>query len=692
MNEKLLQDNKNLVEFWDGAFTIPEEEKQAIRESGLSSPDEMAPSEKLLKAAAGLGAKKKVLDLGCGNGWAAAAAAKNGCGDVTAADPAPNAAETARFIAELCGVGDRVHAVCGGNDWLKTAPAGTFDGIFISNVLDTVPPETAEELLREAARVAAEDAEIVIGLNYYLSPEKAAEKDMELTDGCKLYMDGVLRLVSRTDEEWAALFEPYFTVENLEYFAWQGEPEEKRRLFRLREKKNENPNKENTEMIQFKEGYYADIRIEDRFRTTISYKAGVLEEMKTRNEKQAFLRVYDGKLWYYASVTDVDHLQKTLDGLYAAATANPAILEDPIVKRFEVNRDELSNFMGCSVRDIPLAKKQELLLSYLPILSEEPAVTLPEGKYLDRNSKFRFLSSLGADVAYDYQTCGIVLSFAMAEGEKQFHGSWSNGVTRFEELRGLEETIRGTVREQADSMRSAVPVEAGKYPVVLSPEAAGVFAHESFGHKSEADFMISDETMKEEWQLGKAVGSPILSIAESGAIPGSGFVPYDDEGTKARKNYLIKNGVLAGRLHSAQTAAALDEELTGNARAIDCEFEPIVRMTTTYIEGGDLSFDELIAPIEKGYFIKTVKHGSGMSTFTIAPKVAYEIVNGKLGRPAQISVISGNVFETLGLIDGLTRDVELLSFVGGGCGKIEQYPLPVGFGGPYVRVSEMNVQ
>lgn len=445
-------------------------------------------------------------------------------------------------------------------------------------------------------------------------------------------------------------------------------------------------------MIRFKEGYYADIRIEDRFRTTVSYKAGVLEELKTRLEKQAFLRVYDGKLWYYASVTDVDHLQKTLDGLYAAATANPAILEDPIVKRFEVNRDELKSFADCSVRDIPLAKKQELLLSYLPILSEEPAVTLPEGEYLDRNSKFHFLSSLGADITYDYQTCGIVLGFAMAEGEKQFHGGWSNGVTRFEELRGLEETIRGSVREQADSMRSAVPVEAGKYPVVLSPEAAGVFAHESFGHKSEADFMLSDESMKDEWQLGKKVGSPILSIAESGTIPGSGFVPYDDEGTKARKNYLIKNGVLAGRLHSAMTAAALDEDLTGNARAIDCEFEPIVRMTTTYIEGGDLSFDELIAPIEKGYFIKTIKHGSGMSTFTIAPKVAYEIVNGKLGRPAQISVISGNVFETLGLIDGLTRDVELLSFVAGGCGKMEQYPLPVGFGGPFVRVSEMNVQ
>ena len=188
------------------------------------------------------------------------------------------------------------------------------------------------------------------------------------------------------------------------------------------------------------------------------------------------------------------------------------------------------------------------------------------------------------------------------------------------------------------------------------------------------------------------MGSPILSIAESGCMPGTGFVPYDDEGTKARKNYLIKNGVLAGRLHSAQTAAALDESLTGNARAIDCNFEPIVRMTTTYIEGGDLDFDGLIAPIEKGYFIKSIRHGSGMSTFTLAPSLAYEIVNGKLGRPVQISVLTGNVFETLGLIDGLTKEVEFLCFVTGGCGKMEQWPLPVGFGGPYVRVSTMNVQ
>ncbi len=445
-------------------------------------------------------------------------------------------------------------------------------------------------------------------------------------------------------------------------------------------------------MIQFRDGFYADVRTEDRSRTTITYKSGALEEMKTRVERRAFIRVYDGKMWYYSSVTDLAHLQKTLDGLYDAATPNADIQNDPVVRRFERNRDTLLSFADSSVRDIPSKDKQALLLSYLPLLSEDSCITMPRGTYLDRNSLFRFCSSLGADITYDYQTCGLSFSCDMTEGEKKFSGHWQKGATRFDELKGLDDEIRAAMAEQTAFMRNSVPVTPGKYPVVLSPEAAGVFAHESFGHKSESDFMLSDETMRDEWQLGKTVGSPILSIAECGSVPGCGYVPYDDEGTKARRNYLIKDGKLVGRLHNAQTAAVLDEPTTGNARAIDCTFEPIVRMTTTYIEGGDMDFDELIAPIKKGYFIKTIKHGSGMSTFTIAPSLAYEITDGKLGRPVQISVLTGSVFETLGLIDGLTRDVKLLSFVTGGCGKMEQMGLPVGFGGPYVRVSSMNVQ
>ena len=236
MNEQTMRDNQTLVSFWNSVFALSEADKEGARQEGVGSWEGLAPSEKLLKAVCALGEKKKVLDYGCGNGWAAIAAAKSGCENVTAADPAPNAAEMTRFLSELLGVSDRVHPVRIDDGFLKSVPSETYDGLILSNVLDTVPPETAEEIIREAARVMTEDAEALVGLNYWLSPEAAAEKGTELTDGRLLYLDGVLRLVSRTDAEWEAIFAPYFEVESLTYFAWQGEAEEKRRLFRLRKK------------------------------------------------------------------------------------------------------------------------------------------------------------------------------------------------------------------------------------------------------------------------------------------------------------------------------------------------------------------------------------------------------------------------------------------------------------------------
>ena len=81
-----------------------------------------------------------------------------------------------------------------------------------------------------------------------------------------------------------------------------------------------------------------------------------------------------------------------------------------------------------------------------------------------------------------------------------------------------------------------------------------------------------------------------------------------------------------------------------------------------------------------------------MSTFTIAPNVAYMIRDGKLAEPVRIAVITGNVMETLHQIDGLANDTRLCSSASGGCGKMEQWPLRVAFGGPHMRVNGIQVQ
>lgn len=228
------QDEQKLIEFWSGALEMTDEDREQLRGEGAEGWREAAPSEKLFRAAEALGRRKKVLDYGCGSGWAAIIAAKSGCPVVTAADPAEGAVSSARFCAEFYGAGGQVHAERTEPGWLKTVPDGLYDGFICSNVLDVIPPESAEEILRETARIITPDADVFIGLNFYMPPETAAARGMELTDGNRLYVDGVLRLVSRTDGEWAEIFSPWFTVESLEYFAWPGEAKETRRLFRLK--------------------------------------------------------------------------------------------------------------------------------------------------------------------------------------------------------------------------------------------------------------------------------------------------------------------------------------------------------------------------------------------------------------------------------------------------------------------------
>ena len=234
------RDDQTLVDFWDKVFSQSEEDPAEGQETEPESWKDLAPSEKLFAAACSLGQRKKVLDYGCGDAWAGIIAAKSGCPDVTAADAAPGAVRAAERGAFLYGVEHKLHAVRSDRRWLGSIPENTYDGFICSNVLDVVPEETALEIIRESARITTQDASVIIGLNYYLSPDAAAARGLELKDGRRLYVNGVLRLVSRTDEEWAELFSPWYTVQRLTHFAWPGEKSEARRLFYLKKRDTEN--------------------------------------------------------------------------------------------------------------------------------------------------------------------------------------------------------------------------------------------------------------------------------------------------------------------------------------------------------------------------------------------------------------------------------------------------------------------
>lgn len=445
-------------------------------------------------------------------------------------------------------------------------------------------------------------------------------------------------------------------------------------------------------MFRFPDNLYTDVRIESVYSTKILIENFELKQNKTKTDIGAMIRIFDGQRWYYNATTEVDAIQESIDSLASMAVPATDINLHPVVQRIEVNTGEHHRFTKCKVSDVGHDRKVALAKSYIPVLEAAESVQKSRIFYLDKNTTKHIVSSKGTDVSFDIQSCSVSVRYTLKGKDAPFDSGEDIYETDFDKLAGRQEKVAAALARDLEFCKNAKPVNPGIYTCVLSPVVTGVFAHESFGHKSEADFMIGDETMKREWALGKRVGAPILNIIDSGTLEGAGFVPFDDEGCKAKVNNIIKDGILTGRLHSSYTAALLDEEPTGNARATSFEFEPIVRMTTTYIGAGQDTFETLIAPVSEGVYIDDLNHGSGMTTFTIAPRRAYMIRDGKIAEPVLVSVITGNVMKTLDEIDGATNEVKMFSFALGGCGKMEQFPLPVGFGGPCIRANGIRVQ
>ena len=160
----MTKEDRTLISFWNEAFAMSEAEReQACRECG-ADPGDLAPSEKLARAVLALGDCERVLDYGCGSGWAAILAAAGGCTHVTAADPAPNALEAVRFLSGLYGVSERIETVLLTPDWRDGIPNGFYDGLVCSNVLDVVPPETERQILHGLSEVLRPGGRAVVGL------------------------------------------------------------------------------------------------------------------------------------------------------------------------------------------------------------------------------------------------------------------------------------------------------------------------------------------------------------------------------------------------------------------------------------------------------------------------------------------------------------------------------------------------
>jgi len=238
--------------------------------------------------------------------------------------------------------------------------------------------------------------------------------------------------------------------------------------------------------------------------------------------------------------------------------------------------------------------------------------------------------------------------------------------------------------------------------MVVGHEVAGIIAHENVGHPSEGDRIMgregaqAGESFWRDLDIGESrVGSEVVNVSEDPTIPNTGgYYLYDDEGVKARKRKLIKDGIANEPLLNREFGVKFGMGSNGAARCSGFNREPIIRMSNTYFEPGDHSFEELFEDVDLGVYMRSFAEWNiddRRYQSKYKGSEAYLIKDGELTD----TMVKRPVLETtsVGLLSSVDAVSDKLSLdFPGTCGKSDPMQgVPIYAGGGQIRFRNIRL-
>ncbi|KUK14083.1 MAG: PmbA/TldD protein [bacterium 42_11] len=431
-------------------------------------------------------------------------------------------------------------------------------------------------------------------------------------------------------------------------------------------------------------GDLSDVFIEISSGESIKIEDDKLEYSAFGMKKGMGLRVVKGEgNYYFHGLPDVKFLEEGIKALREA-------LREERPGRF-VSRSLLTGGSSCLKRE-PLQGMVELLWKLNEFFRKNELVRQVVLSYRRSHQDVWVGNDEGGLVndkrIYTFLTMGVVVE---KDGRLET-GYEVIGGTKGDEV--LEERdpfeVAEKVLKRALLTLSADPAPAGMMDVVIAGEAGGTMIHEACGHGLEADIVRKESSVYAE-KIGQEVASPLVTLVDDGTIPGlGGSISFDDEGVPAQRTVLIEKGVLKGYLTDRLSSKLMGLPLTGNGRREGFKDFPIPRMTNTFLEPGEHSFDEILSSVERGLLVLKMGGGEVNPTdgnFVFKVTEGYLIEKGKIGKPVRGALLIGNGPQVLRNIKMLGRD---LNFDVGLCGKDGQ-SVPVGDGQPTMLVGGLVI-
>jgi TldD protein len=286
-------------------------------------------------------------------------------------------------------------------------------------------------------------------------------------------------------------------------------------------------------------------------------------------------------------------------------------------------------------------------------------------------------------------------SIGQQRGFETLSDGWAGELMPNPDLRTFAVEMAKEARELAGAPVLTPP--DGEVSIVTDPHFNALIAHEILGHPCEADRALKMESAYagRSWflrsiadnEIGKQVASPILSACSDPTLDGYGHYLYDHEGTAARRVMHFERGIFRGFLNSRATAAILGAEPNGSARASDARHVPLIRMSNTFFMPGERRPEEIIAEVDRGYYVvghRIPSIAESRENFRISARRIYEIEHGRLGRLYRSGSVTADSKRFFMNVDAVGNDLRLIAIPN--CGKGQPMQVKrMSNGGPTMR-------
>jgi len=461
---------------------------------------------------------------------------------------------------------------------------------------------------------------------------------------------------------------------------------------------------------------FFSVRSVDESTESIVIRKGVAQPFVRTSDRGAMVTVIDQGGCGYSATSDISPL-----GLQAAldrARDWAAVVGQRAVTRFEVPDDAARCGGYASPNNDTLPPRRTLF----DLVAQVNADTLVDPLIVDsvasieiRHVRHHYLTSHGGDIAQEFRYLFPGVAVVASDGHDTQtrslggdRGYCQQGGTEVLQRSGWLASGRPLAQEAIELLK-APNCPTGRRDLLLMPDQMMMQIHESIGHPLELDRILGDERnfagtsfVSLDMFGSYCYGSPLLNITIDPEIPFQlASYAFDDDGSPARRHFLIRDGLLLSPLGGALSRRrALEEHglaLGGvaNSRASNWNRPPIDRMANINLEPGTSSLAAMIANVEAGILMRTNVSWSiddSRNKFQFGCEWGQCIENGQLKgvvKNPNYRGISANFWRNLKMVGDVgTRDVLGTPF----CGKGEPSQLiRVGHASPACLFADVDV-